>query len=62
MSFHSWYLFHIKSISVLASHRVFRKPYKSYFKIEGAVVEDVRTIFEEMGDESIYIPTLSFAN
>ncbi len=25
----------------------------------GAVVEDVRTIFEERGDEMIYIPELS---
>ncbi len=33
------------------------KPYNTCFKMLGDVVEDVRTVFERLGDTSIYIPT-----
>jgi len=28
----------------------------------GDVVEDVRTVFEKLGDENVYIPTLGIAS
>ena len=36
-----------------------KNPYIIYFKMLSAVVEDVRTVFEMLGDASICIPTFS---
>jgi len=40
--------------------KVSEKPYKISLKILGQVVEDVRTVFEERNDVSLYIPTFRF--